>query len=146
MNVSEDLSEKKEILKSRVLNRVIAKAIDFIIIGVLLEAIPKVGFFAGLVYLLIGDGLFEGRSIGKRLIKLKVILSETGQPCGYRESILRNFIFAAGYVLMTMPLIGFVFPLIIVVFESLLMIGDDRGMRLGDELAKTLVSEETLSD
>jgi uncharacterized RDD family membrane protein YckC len=146
MSATEDLSDRKETLKTKILNRVIAKAIDFLIIGVLLEAVPKVGFFAGLIYLLIGDGLFDGRSIGKRLIKLKVVLLESGQACGYRESILRNAPFAVGYILMAMPLIGFVFPLIILVFESLLMLGDERGLRLGDDFAKTRVIEETLSD
>jgi uncharacterized RDD family membrane protein YckC len=146
MSATEDLSDRKEILKSKMLNRVIAKAIDFLIIGVLLEAVPKVGFFAGLIYLLIGDGLLDGRSLGKRLIKLKVVLLESGQACGYRESILRNAPFAVGYILMAMPLIGFVFPLVILVFESLLMLGDERGLRLGDDFAKTRVIEETLSD
>ena len=142
MNASENHPDRKELVKAKNLDRIIAKAIDFIIIGILLETIPKVGYFAGLAYLLIGDGLFEGRSIGKRLIKLKVVLCETGKTCSFRESIIRNFTFAIGYILMPIPLIGFVFPLIVLIFEGLLMIGNERGMRLGDELAKTQVTGE----
>ncbi|MBI5026137.1 MAG: RDD family protein [Nitrospirae bacterium] len=128
--------------KASILNRTIAKTIDFIIVGALLETIPKVGYFAGLTYLLICDGLFDGRSIGKRLIGLKVVNPEAMSACGFRESIIRNFPFAVGYILMVIPLIGFIFPAIILTLEGLLMIGSSTGMRLGDELAKTQVIEE----
>jgi uncharacterized RDD family membrane protein YckC len=143
MNVSESHHEQKELAKAKILNRLIAKAIDFILVGILLEMIPKIGFFAGLVYLLISDGLFEGRSIGKRLIKLKTVLYEKDQPCGFRESIIRNFPFAAGYILMAVPIIGFIFPLLVIAFEGLLVLGSEKGLRLGDELAKTQVIEES---
>ncbi|MBI4654210.1 MAG: RDD family protein [Nitrospirae bacterium] len=129
-------------VKANLLNRVIAKGIDFIIVGALAEIIPKIGYFAGMVYLLISDGLFEGRSVGKRIIGLKVILQETMQACTFRESVIRNFLFAVGYVLIAVPLIGFIFPVIILIFESLLMIGNEKGMRFGDEIAKTQVIEE----
>ncbi|MCK5512338.1 MAG: RDD family protein [Thermodesulfovibrionia bacterium] len=143
MNESEKQAEKQEFAKTRILNRVIAKSIDFIIIAALLEAIPKIGYFAGLAYLLIGDGLFEGKSIGKRLLGLKVVFYETGTACTFKASIIRNFIFAIGYFLMIIPLIGFLFPLIVLFFESMLIIGSDRGLRFGDELIKTQVVEET---
>lgn len=150
MNISENRPDQKELTKAKILNRIIAKAIDFIIIGALLEIIPRVGYFAGLAYLLIGDGLFEGRSIGKRLIKLKVVLYETRKICGFRESAIRNFTFAIGYILFGIlrgiPFMGLIFSIIalvvILLFESLLMIGNDKGMRFGDELAKTQVIEE----
>lgn len=139
MNASEERSDQNELLKADILYRVIARAIDFIIIGILFELIPKIGYFAGLIYLLIGDGLFEGRSIGKRLIKLKTVFVKTGGPCSFRESIIRNSTFAVGYLLMSIPLIGFIFPLVVIVFEVLLIIGSEKGMRLGDELANTQV-------
>lgn len=124
-----------------ILYRIIAKSIDVVIIGIFLELIPRVGFFAGLIYLLICDGLFDGRSAGKRLIGLKVIISATGKACGFKGSIMRNFPLAVGYVLMGIPLIGFVFPLIIVAFEGLIMIGNEQNLRLGDEVAGTQVIE-----
>jgi uncharacterized RDD family membrane protein YckC len=130
------------ITKAKTLNRVIAKSIDFIIIGALLEAIPRIGYFAGLAYLLIGDGLFDGRSIGKRLMGLRVVLYETGEICTLKASVIRNFTFVAGYILMRIPLIGFIFPLVVLFFEGMLLIGNEKGMRLGDEIAKTQVIEE----
>jgi hypothetical protein len=132
-----------EYTKARFLNRVIAKSIDFIIIAALFEAISKIGYFAGLAYLLIGDGLFEGKSLGKRLLGLKVIYYESGEPCTLRASVMRNFLFALGYLLMIIPLIGFVFPLVILAFESILIAGNEKGLRFGDELVKTMVIEDT---
>ncbi len=142
MNATDDSPGQIKLDKAKILNRVVAKAVDFIIIGALLEIIPGAGYYAGLAYLLMGDGLFGGRSIGKRLIRLRVVLYETGDIGSYKESIIRNFPFAAGYILMAIPLIGFIFPLSIFFFEGLLMIGNDRGMRFGDELVKTQVIEE----
>ncbi len=142
MNATEDSPGQIKLDKAKILNRAVAKAVDFIIIGALLETIPGAGYYAGLAYLLMGDGLFGGRSIGKRLIRLRVVLYETGDIGSYKESIIRNFPFAAGYILMAIPLIGFIFPLIIFFFEGLLMLGNDRGMRFGDELVKTQVIEE----
>lgn len=52
--------------RASLLLRAIAKTLDFIIIAAAAEVIPRAGFFAGLAYLLIGDGLFDGRSFGKR--------------------------------------------------------------------------------
>ncbi len=138
--------------KANTLNRFIARFIDLLIVWTLLELIPKVGFFAGLTYMLIGDG-FEGKSIGKRLIGLRVILireeiedsssnavtTTFEDNCNFKESIIRNFPFGIGYLLFNIPLIGWVFPLIIFAFEGLLIIGNEKGMRIGDEIAKTQV-------
>lgn len=142
MNTSDDHPDQQELERAKILNRIIARIIDFIIIGILLEAVPRVGFFAGLLYLLIADGLFDGRSVGKRLIRLRIVHGEGKQLCGFRESIIRNFPFAIGYILMALPLVGFIFPILVVGFETLLMLGSERGLRLGDELAKTMVIEE----
>jgi len=44
------------------------------------------------------------------------------------------------------PLIGWIFsvviPVVILLFESLVMLGSEEGMRFGDEIAKTQVVEE----
>ncbi len=146
MDTAEGYSDRTGHMKAKILNRLIAKTVDFIIIGALLEMIPRVGFFAGLTYLLIGDGLFDGRSLGKKIIKLKVIIHGSGHVCSFRESIIRNFPFAIGYILMKIPLIGFIFPLVVVIFEGLLILGNEKGMRLGDELAGTRVLEDIAAD
>lgn len=152
MNPPETLSEKEGLSKAALLNRVIAKAIDFIIVGALLEIIPTVGYFAGLVYLLIADGLIEGKSVGKWLIGLRVVLKDSDPvvSCGFKESILRNILFVAVYLLFGLlrgiPLIGwilsFVVITVIVLFEYLIMFGSEDGRRFGDEIAKTFVIEE----
>lgn len=125
--------------KAGLLLRVIAKILDFIIIVAVAEVIPKAGFFAGLVYLLIGDGLFEGRSLGKRLVGLRVVSADTDKPCSFRDSILRNSIFCIGYLPFKIPWIGWIFIVIVSALEFIILLGSKDGMRLGDEIAKTKV-------
>jgi uncharacterized RDD family membrane protein YckC len=119
--------------------RAIAKALDFIIIAVAGEVIPKAGYFAGLAYLLIGDGLFQGRSLGKKLIGLRVVSADTDEPCSFRDSILRNSVFGIGYLLYLIPWLGWIFMVIVCAFEFIILLGSKDGMRLGDEIAKTKV-------
>lgn len=119
--------------------RAIAKVLDFIIIAAVAEVIPRAGFFAGLAYLLIGDGLFQGRSLGKKLIGLKVISIDTEKPCSFRDSVLRNSVFGIGYLLFKIPLFGWIFIVIISLFEFIILLGSKEKRRLGDEIAKTKV-------
>jgi hypothetical protein len=107
--------------RAGLLLRVIAKVLDFIIIAAVAEVIPRAGFFAGLAYLLIGDGLFQGRSLGKKLIGL------------------RNSVFGIGYLLYKIPLFGWIFIVIISLLEFVILLGSKEKMRLGDEIAKTKV-------
>ncbi|MCX5719230.1 MAG: RDD family protein [Nitrospirae bacterium] len=126
--------------------RIIAKILDFIIIVAVTEVVPKAGFFAGLAYLLIGDGLFDGRSLGKKLIGLKVISADTNKPCSFKDSILRNSTFAIGYLLYKIPWFGWIFIVIVSVFEFIILLGSKERMRLGDEIAKTKVVTITTTD
>lgn len=152
MNSPETLSVKEESRKAGQLDRVIAKTIDFIIVGALLEVIPTAGYFAGLVYLLISDGVNDGRSLGKWLIGLKVVIGGTNPPvaCGLKQSILRNLLFGAAYlifgILRVIPLIGWILSVAVfavaVFFEWIIMFGSQDGGRFGDEIAKTIVIEE----
>ena len=127
--------------RAGLLLRTAAKIVDFILIAAVIEIIPRAGFFAGLTYLLLGDGFFDGRSIGKKLLKIKVVSAGTDSPCTFKDSILRNSTFAVGYVLWIVPFIGWIFILIISAFEFVLVLGSKDGMRLGDEIAKTSVIE-----
>jgi hypothetical protein len=158
MNSTESLNDissenERDLQKADHLDRVVARAIDFIIVVALLEIIPKLGFFAGLAYLLIADGLFEGRSIGKMLIGIRVVSYNSMEnviACGFKESIFRNLPFAVAYILFGIlkgiPLLGWIlsFAIIIVipVFEFLVMTGSELGMRFGDEVARTRVVED----
>ena len=125
--------------KAQVLNRFIAKLIDLFLAAAAAEVIAPVGFLAGLAYLLVADGFAGGRSIGKRLIGLQTILPETRESSGFRESIIRNIPFAVAYLAFAVPYVGWLATASIVVFEAILIIGNERGCRLGDELAGTQV-------
>lgn len=128
--------------KASLFLRVFAKILDFIIIAVMAEVVPRAGFYAGLFYMLIADSLFNGRSPGKYLMGIKTISvkeSRQGRDCSVRESVIRNSPFAIGLLLYKVPLIGWIFLILIAAFEFLIILGSKEGMRLGDELAKTLV-------
>ena len=127
--------------KASLLLRAIAKLVDFIIIAIAIKAVPQVGYIAGLSYLLISDGLFDGRSLGKKIIRLRVISPVTGTPGTFRDSMVRNITFAFSLLLYKIPLIGWIFVLLITVLEFLLMLGNEEGLRLGDNLANTKVVE-----
>jgi len=155
MNQSETLHEhssgsQEELKKAGFLARMIAKTIDFAIVVAIYEIIPAIGFFAGLTYLLLCDGLFEGKSIGKSLTGLKVVDKENRENCGYKESVFRNFPFAAAFIifgiLKVIPLLGWLISFVaivgILIFESLVIVGSENGMRLGDELANTRVVDD----
>jgi uncharacterized RDD family membrane protein YckC len=132
-----------DVKSASLLLRAIAKILDFIIIAAATEVIPKAGFFAGLAYLLIADGLFDGRSLGKKIIGLRVVTADADQPCSFRDSILRNSIFGIGYLLYKIPWFGWVFIVITMVLEFIILLGSKNGMRLGDEIAKTRVVATT---
>lgn len=133
----------EDVKKAGLLLRAIAKVLDFIIIAAVGEVIPKAGFYAGIAYLLIGDGLFNGRSLGKKLMGLRVISADTDWPCSFKDSILRNSVFGIGYLFYKIPLLGswlgLISIVIITVFESIILLGSKDAMRLGDEIAKTRV-------
>ncbi|MFY9271249.1 MAG: RDD family protein [Candidatus Manganitrophaceae bacterium] len=126
------------------LHRFIAKFIDLLIVAAIAEIPLRIGFLAGLSYLLIADGFAGGRSVGKQLIQLQTVRSEARRTASFRESIIRNFPFAAAYLFFQIPYIGWLFSLAIIAFEALLMIGNPRGLRVGDELAKTQVVDRAL--
>lgn len=127
--------------KAGVFLRTVAKILDFIIIAAAIEVLPKAGFLAGFTYLLIGDGLFDGRSLGKKIIGLRVILSKENTPCTLRESIFRNSTFGIGFLFYKIILIGWIFMLFVSLIEFIILLGSKDKMRLGDEIAKTIVIE-----
>lgn len=120
--------------------RMVSKGVDFVLIFAAAEALPKAGWLAGIGYLLISDGLFDGRSVGKRLTGLQVI-TESGAPCGVRESILRNVTLAIGLLLWKIPFLGWLFLAAVTAGELIILVGSKEGRRLGDEIARTSVVE-----
>lgn len=128
-------------LKASLLLRVMAKTLDFIVVAAALKVVPRVGFIAAMAYLLICDGLFDGRSLGKRIIRLRVISFSTQADGNFRDSMIRNAPFVLALALFNIPFVGWLFPILIPAFEFLLALGNSEGMRLGDELAGTKVVE-----
>ena len=121
-----------------ILTRTVSKSIDLVLAMAVAEALPKAGWLAGLLYLLICDGLWEGQSVGKKLMGLRVVTAGGG-ICGIRESILRNLIFGTGLVLWKIPYLGWLLLAAVAALEFIVLLGSDDGTRLGDELAKTRV-------
>jgi uncharacterized RDD family membrane protein YckC len=101
--------------------------------------LTPVGFLAGLAYVLVADGFAGGQSIGKRLIGLQTILPGTREAAGFRESIIRNLPFAAAQAAFAVPYVGWIASVAILALEAVLVIGNEQGRRLGDEVAGTQV-------
>lgn len=127
--------------RAGLLLRTAAKILDLILIAAVIEVIPRAGFLAGLAYLLLGDGLFDGRSLGKKLIRLKVVSIDTLAPCSFRESLLRNSTLGLGYLLWLIPWIGWIAFPVIAAGEFIMILGNKESRRLGDEIARTTVIE-----
>lgn len=130
-------------------HRGIAKAIDFVLVGAL-SLIPRVGIFAGAIYILISDGFFNGQSIGKKLIRLRVVFEKEGeaeQPCTFRYSMIRNLPYAVVITLGSIPILGWfiIFPLgvLFALVEAYFVYADDEGIRIGDIYAGTQVIDDT---
>jgi uncharacterized RDD family membrane protein YckC len=79
---------------------------------------PAMVMFLG--YLLFSDGLGEGQSFGKKMVKIAVVDKATGRPCGYGRSFVRNIVRMFG------------------LFDWVFMLGERR-QRLGDKAANTIV-------
>ena len=125
--------------KAHVLNRFIAKLIDLLMVIAANELESPVGFFFGLAYILIADGFAGGKSIGKRLVGLQTLRVDGREPAGFRESIIRNLPLGAAQIAFAVPYVGWLLALAIVTVEGLLVVGNEQGRRLGDEIARTQV-------
>jgi len=113
--------------------------VDLIVVAAAGQVVPPVGWLAGLAYVLIGDGLTGGQSLGKRLIGLQTVVPRSREVSGFRESIIRNLPLALAYLLFPIPYIGWALATAVVLLEALLIIGNEQGLRLGDEIAHTQV-------
>ncbi|GBE02228.1 RDD family protein [bacterium BMS3Bbin06] len=123
-----------------ILSRIVAKVIDLVFIAIAIEALNRAGFLAAMVYILVADGLFEGRSPGKMLVNIQTV-KEDGTPCTLKESIIRNTTFAVGLLLWKIPIIGWALFLILLSIEFVVLIGSGNKRRVGDVLARTDVVE-----
>jgi len=117
-----------------------------------LEGVPMVFFYITFVSFLISflwfcfyslarDGLGTGQSLGKRICNLIVINTKTHQPCNLWGAIFRKLPSAAIFI--------FGFPLyylcgLLLLIEPIAALINEKGLRLGDQLADTQVIEKRL--
>jgi uncharacterized RDD family membrane protein YckC len=97
--------------------------------GVATAAMWLVGFALEWGYFVIFETLRNGQTPGKRALHLRVV-SSSGRPLGFADSVLRNVLRAADFLPFGYAL-GFA-----------AMVGDPRFRRLGDRVAGTLVVVE----
>jgi uncharacterized RDD family membrane protein YckC len=123
--------------------RVIAGLVDLLLIIGLARLPDVIGFLSAAGYILIRDGLFDRRSIGKKLIGLRVLSLEESQPAAtYRDSIIRNVPIVLAYFFFLIPYAGWILCPLTLGIEGLTALGDRAGMRIGDLLARTQVVSE----
>ena len=86
------------------------------------------GWLAMAAYWLVRDGLFEGQSVGKRLMGLKVVVGRAQARCTLADSIVRNLLWVIPLVNLAMAFFG---------LHTLAK--DPGGQHWGDRLADTRV-------
>ena len=133
-----------------VVNRVIAKVIDIILMIAVAVVVPyPLGPLIGFGYSLAADGMpfagFRGQSVGKRFMKLQVVNINTRQPASLSESIFRNAPVGVATFFAIIPVWGWLILGLIgiplMVMEIYLMVTIDTGHRLGDVMGDTDVIE-----
>lgn len=134
--------------KTALLDRLLAKFIDFLFVGAFFAFPTFIGPLAAITYILISDGLKGGQSIGKRIIGLRVISTGGAPlPCDFKQSIMRNGVFGAlillyiliGWIPYAGKLIAFLAWAVVIGVEIILIYSDESGARFGDRFANTLV-------
>ncbi len=131
--------------KVDLMNRLIAAVIDGVISS-LVGFIPVVGGIIGAIYMLIKDGLFDGQSVGKKVMKMQV-RNENNEKADFSISVRRNAIFAIPYLIMVIPILGWIIApivgLVILIIELMKLNSDPKGRRLGDTWGPSQVVFET---
>ena len=142
--------------KADPVKRIIAFVIDAII-SMLIGIIPLVGGIIGALYMLLRDALpieaLAYKSVGKKLLKLSVVnVEDPGTKIAYAASAKRNWMFALGPIMLFfvfIPVLGWIIDillgialLILLIIEIVKVFSDEKGVRLGDKMAGTMVIEQ----
>ena len=142
--------------KADPVKRIIAFVIDAIV-SMIIGLIPLVGGIIGALYMLLRDALpieaLEYKSVGKKLLKLSVV--NTQDPTAkidYAASAKRNWMFSFGPIMLffvLIPIFGWIIDillgialLILLIIEIVRVFSDEKGVRLGDKMAGTMVIEQ----
>ncbi|MEE2670172.1 MAG: RDD family protein [Bdellovibrionota bacterium] len=124
-------------------SRLIAKAVDLLIVLILAMLFYPFGLLLSLFYISLSDSLYGGQSVGKRLMGFSVISLEDGQPCSVKQSIIRNLPIIAPLACAIIPPWGIIISTLLIIpsllFETYLLFKLDSGHRLGDVMADTTV-------
>jgi uncharacterized RDD family membrane protein YckC len=89
--------------------------------GKILAVVGRLCLFPVVFYRLCADGLEDGQSYGKRLMKICVIDATSGKPCTFLKSLVRQI-----------P------PLFLGIIDIVFIFSQSR-QRLGDTIANTIV-------
>ena len=142
--------------KADPVKRIIAFVIDAII-SMLIGIIPLVGGIIGALYMLLRDALpieaLAYKSVGKKLLKLSVVnVEDPSAKIDYAASAKRNWMFALGPIMLFfvfIPIFGWIIDillgialLILLIIEIVKVFSDEKGVRLGDKMAGTMVIEQ----
>jgi len=142
--------------KADPVKRIIALIIDAVA-SMIVGFIPLVGGIIGALYMLLRDALpieaLEYKSIGKKLLKLSVVnIEDPTSKIDYAASAKRNWMFALGPIMLFflfIPIIGWIIDILIgiavfvlVIIEIIKIFSDEKGVRLGDKMAGTMVIEK----
>lgn len=138
---------KKYLLRSSFnsarLSRLLAKAIDIFLVIIMSLLFYPFGLLVALFYMGLSDSLYDGQSVGKRLIGFAVISLEDGRPCTVKQSIIRNLPILIPMAFAIIPLWGWIicsiFAVPLILLEVYLLFKLDSGHRLGDVMADTSV-------
>ena len=105
-------------------SRLLAALIDLLVVVLqgLLGGVP------GVAYKLLADGLFDGASVGKKAMGIRVIVLETGAPCDFVKSIIRH-------VGVLVPCLGQIYAVV----ELVKLVIDPQHRRFADDWAGTMV-------
>ncbi len=142
--------------KADPVKRIIAFVIDAVA-SIIVGFIPFVGGIIGAFYMLFRDALpieaLEYKSIGKKLLQLSVVnIEDPTSKIDYAASAKRNWMFALGPMMMFflfIPILGWIIDILIgiavfilVIIEIIKIFSDEKGVRLGDKMAGTMVIEK----
>jgi len=108
--------------------RILAWLIDALCVLGLSMLVGHLGALVSAVYVLLRDGLFDGQSVGKRIMGLRVVAHQDRRRCSFLDSAVRN-------VLWVIPIVNCVMG-----FTGLhYLLHDPHGRHWGDRLANTQV-------
>ena len=155
-STKEEKINEVPLIKADPVKRIIAFIIDAAA-SMILGFIPFVGGIIGALYMLLRDALpieaLEYKSIGKKLVRLSVVnTEEPTAKIDYAASAKRNWMFALGPIMLFflfIPILGWILDIVIGIIVCILLIveivkifSDEKGLRLGDKMAGTMVVEK----